>query len=150
MRRGTTALPSLISRSCPTIQRDAWFALGVKPAPCREAHTRFAMLLNPTVMPGREGTAGDLGELAANPPAPPLPVTLQHSGASALAPIKSAWRGMCEEVRGGSAGPTLPWLCWKRIPTDGVQMGHSPFSRLQPANQLGSSWGGERPEPRAL
>lgn len=49
------ASSSLMPPSRPTIQRDAWFALRVKLAPCRGAHTRFAMLLNPMVMPGREG-----------------------------------------------------------------------------------------------
>lgn len=83
------------------------------------------------------------------PDSPPS-MTLQSSVASALAPIRSAWRGIWEEVRGGSAGPTLLRLCWKWIPTYGVQMGHSPFSRLQPANKLSSSWGGEPPEPHVL
>lgn len=68
----------------------------------------------------------------------------------ALAPINPAWRGFWVEVWGGSAGPTLLWLCWKLIPTYVLQMGHSPSSRLQPANKLRSSWGGEPTEPRVL
>lgn len=142
---------SLISRSCPAMQREAGSAPGVKLTPCRGAHTRFATLFNPAVMPGKRGTVGDLKESAVQlSPRPSHTVKLQHSVAPALAPIRSAWRGIWEDVRGGSAGPTLLQLCWKRVPTYGVQMGHSPFSRLQPANKLGSSWGGEPPEPHVL
>lgn len=58
--------------------------------------------------------------------------------------------GIWEEVREGSAGPTLLRLCWKWIPIYRVQMGHSPFSRLQPANKLSSSWEGEPPDPHVF
>lgn len=144
------SIASLISCSCP-VQCEGGSALGVKLTPCRGPHTRFATLFNPTVMPGKRGTVGDLKESAAQlSPRPPHTMKLQHSVASALAPIRSAWRGIGGDVRGGSAGPTLLQLSWKWVPTYGVQMGCSPFSRLQPANKLSSSWGGEPPEPHVL